>query len=152
MTFSPLKVLGLFQRIRENPPELETSANDDTIKKKFSEDLNKLLITRRPWDTPDKEFPEILSSVICYGLPDFSGVRIAEDEQQEKIRTDIYNALMFFEPRMKNMDVKIMTVSDSTGKDFIEFQIHGELQLSPDDTPVIINAYWSEKIGKINFK
>ena len=65
MTFTPLKVLGLFQRIRENPPELESSANDVTIRKKFTEDLNKLLITRMPWDTPNKEFPEVLSSLVC---------------------------------------------------------------------------------------
>ena len=152
MTFSPLKVLGLFQRIRENPSELETSVNDVTIRKKFTEDLNKLLITRRPWDTPNKEFPEVLSSVVCYGLPDFSSMRISEEDQQEKIRTDILNTLMYFEPRLKNVDVKTITVPDDNGKDFVEFQIQGELQLSSDDLPVIINAYWSEKIGNIDFK
>ena len=152
MTFSPLKVLGLFQRIRENPTDLESSANDVTIRKKFAEDLNKLLITRRPWDTPNEEFPEVLRSVVCYGLPDFSGMHISEEDQQEKIRTDILNALMYFEPRLQNVDVKIIKVPDDNGKDFVEFQIHGELKLSPDELPIIINAFWSEKIGNIDFK
>ena len=79
-------------------------------------------------------------------------MRISEEDQQEKIRTDILNTLMYFEPRLKNVDVKTITVPVDNGKDFVEFQINGELQLSSDDLPVIINAYWSEKIGNIDLK
>jgi len=152
MTFSPNKALGLFQRIKENPPDLEFSANDTILREKFAQDLTILLSTRRPWSTPNDEFPEAVSSVLYYGLPDFSGVRISEEEQQEKIRLDIINALTFFEPRLTNLDVKMVTLTDNSGKDFVEFQIQGELQLSEDDVPVIASAYWSEKIGNFKFK
>lgn len=141
--------LGIFHRLDSDGDSLLPKHIEEFAKNKFLNDLNILLATKRPWGVPNEKYVEINKSVINLGLPDFSGFWLSSDEQQEKIRFHILDVLEKYEPRLKNVDIKFNSENEKNEKGQIEFNITGELELSRDFEPVLINAYWSESRGKL---
>jgi|688.fasta_scaffold1574626_1 type VI secretion system lysozyme-like protein len=144
--------LGIFHRFDSDISYTDRNKIEDLAKEKFLNDLNMLLGTRRPWGSPSEKYVEINKSVINFGLPDFSGFWLSSDEQQEKIRTHILEVLEKYEPRLKNVDIKFNSENEKNEKGQIEFKISGELELSKDFEPVLINAFWSESRGQVAFE
>lgn len=142
---------GLFHRIDPDAP-MGSKVTQEIIKEKLLEDLNQLLGTKRPWGAPHEKYVEINKSVINLGLPDFSGFWLSSDEQQEKIRGHILEVLERFEPRLKNVEIKFNPESEKNENRKIEFRISGEFNLSEDFDPLMINAYWSESVGKLTIE
>lgn len=142
-------ILGIFHRLAPEDGTPDSKYIEEFAKNKLLDDLNILLATKRPWGAPDEKYLEINKSVINFGLPDFSGFWLSSDEQQEKIRAHILEVLEKYEPRLKNVEIKFNSENEKNEKGQIEFKISGELELSTDLAPVLINAYWSESRGKL---
>lgn len=144
--------LGLFHRVNTDLPKFSESEMEDYAKDKILDDLNLLLGSRRPFKLPDEKHKEVLSSVVYYGLPDFSGFQISDEEQQDKIREYLIFAINTFEKRLKNIHVELVPNSDFSEKGSIQFKITGQLDISNQKPPVQINAFWSESVGHFKFK
>ena len=92
-----------------------------------------LLTEREVLDHPSpasmlRDFPEVRSSVINYGVPSFSG-RASSDFDKDALEREIRQVLHVYEPRLKKDSVKVrVRTGDKTG---LRIDIDGVLLLSP---------------------
>ena len=83
----------------------------------FSEFLNKKTLT-----------------VLDYGLPDFFGKSVQNSEDRSEIHQILIKAFLFFEPRLKNINIEQLV--DSQNKAELKFQISGDLKTDQSTEPV----------------
>ena len=73
-------------------------------------------------------------TVLDYGLPDFYGKSVQNSENRSEIRQIMTKAFLFFEPRLKNINIEHLV--DSQNKAELKFQISGDLQTNQSTEPV----------------
>ena len=83
----------------------------------FSEFLNKKTLT-----------------VLDYGLPDFYGKSVQNSDNRNEIHQILIKAFLFFEPRLKNINIDYLVNSQS--KVELKFQVSGDLQTDQSTEPV----------------
>ena len=83
-------------------------------------------------------FSEFLSkktlTVLDYGLPDFYGKSVQNSDNRNEIHQILMKAFLFFEPRLKNINIDHLV--DSQSKVELKFQISGDLQTDQSTEPV----------------
>ncbi len=83
-------------------------------------------------------FSEFLSkktlTVLDYGLPDFYGKSVQNSDNRNEINQILMKAFLFFEPRLKNINIDHLV--DSQSKVEIKFRISGDLQTDQSTEPV----------------
>lgn len=79
-----------------------------------------------------EEFPEVLRSVLNYGMPDLTGKTLSSVEVSE-VEKVVRQTILQFEPRILSKSVKVRAVvSDSQmNKNAMMFEIEGELWAHP---------------------
>lgn len=95
-------------------------------------DLEDLLNTHRSIINLPDEFPEIRSSPVGYGIPDFGSLATATVQQRESIGRMVEEIVARFEPRLR--EVKVHVIDDSRGTDHhlsVRFQIEARLRVEP---------------------
>ena len=73
-------------------------------------------------------------TVLDYGLPDFYGKSVQNSENRREIYQILTKAFLFFEPRLKNINIEHLV--DSQNKEELIFQISGDLQTDQSTEPV----------------
>ena len=73
-------------------------------------------------------------SVLDYGLPDFYGKSVQNSENRSEIHQILTKAFLFFEPRLKNINIEYLI--DSQNKAELKFQISGDLHTDQSTEPV----------------
>ena len=73
-------------------------------------------------------------TVLDYGLPDFYGKSVQNSENRSEIHQILTKAFLFFEPRLKNINIEHLV--DSQNKAELQFQISGDLQTDRSTEPV----------------
>ena len=73
-------------------------------------------------------------TVLDYGLPDFYGKSVQNSENRNEIHQILTKAFLFFEPRLKNINIEHLV--DSQNKAELKFQISGDLQTDQSTEPV----------------
>ena len=73
-------------------------------------------------------------TVLDYGLPDFYGKSVQNSDSRNEIRQILTKAFLFFEPRLKNINIEHLV--DSQNKAELKFQISGDLQTDQSTEPV----------------
>ena len=100
-------------------------------------DLENLLNTRRFIFAPAAVFSEVSSSLLIYGLPDFSSRNPTQVSVIEQLRLEITKMITRFEPRLSNVKVII----DSPGsKRNLHFRISAVLVVDPIAEPVVFDT------------
>ena len=83
-------------------------------------------------------FPEFLKkknlTVLDYGLPDFYGRSVQNSDNRNEIHQILMKAFLFFEPRLKNINIDHLV--DSQSRVELKFQISGDLQTDQSTEPV----------------
>lgn len=87
--------------------KIATQTPIDELLSNIQKDLENLLNTRRqPFSLPS-EFKEVISSVLEYGLDDFSHSLSFSQINLQRIAIDIEKTLLLFEPRFSKVKVEI---------------------------------------------
>ncbi len=73
-------------------------------------------------------------TVLDYGLPDFYGKSVQNSENRSEIHQILTKAFLFFEPRLKNINIEHLV--DSQNKGELIFQISGDVQTDQSSEPV----------------
>ncbi len=73
-------------------------------------------------------------TVLDYGLPDFYGKSVQNSDNRNEIHQILIKAFLFFEPRLKNINIDHLVNSQS--KVELKFQISGDLQTDQSTEPV----------------
>jgi type VI secretion system protein ImpF len=94
-------------------------------------DLEWLLNSRRNPDQPGPSLPETDTSVLQYGLPDFSTFSLASPKDRSKLINMLQSAIKTFEPRLANVKIVQLEFS-STGMRSIRLLLEGLLMMDPE--------------------
>ena len=147
--------VSILDRLLDHDPKVASEPVRDRfsvrqIKDAVIRDLEYLLNTRRQILVPSPEYREVHNSLYMYGLQDFTLKNPANTMVKQKLRQVIERTISRFEPRLKNVTVKI----DAPGQNArdLRFRITAMLVIEPISEPVIFDTYFDVSRGeyKIN--
>jgi type VI secretion system protein ImpF len=108
--------------------------SEDRYRQSVMRDLEVLLNTRDPFFDLSADFVEVKNSGLCYGLPDFTNLKVGNPGDQQRLRQLVETALRRFEPRLKQVAVTVSTARDADRS--VHLRIDATLDISPAPEPV----------------
>lgn len=130
----------MLDRLLDFEPDLSTESPKSRsrslreLKQSVRRDLEWLLNTRRyPGEVPER-LEEVQSSVVMYGLPDFTAIGAKSTQEQKKLVKELEAALKIFEPRF--MDLRITLEPPSNTERVLRFRIDARLKVEPTPEPI----------------
>jgi type VI secretion system protein ImpF len=135
--------LSVLDRLLDYEPELsrEPPASRGKslreMKQAVRRDLEMLLNTRRSGDLPEGA-KELETSVIAYGLPDYSSVNVNIPSEQNAMRRALENAIRTFEPRLGGVTVTLEPTREHERA--LHFRIDAHLLVDPAPEPVTFDT------------
>jgi type VI secretion system protein ImpF len=98
-------------------------------------DVEALLNARRPWRSIPDRYPLLRTSPLGFGVMDFTAGSYNDAQQQEVLRAEIEMAVRQFEPRL--MDVQVRVVRDPAPLSAtLALRIEALLMIEPMPEPV----------------
>jgi type VI secretion system protein ImpF len=94
-------------------------------------DLEDLLNTRQTYRDLSEQFTEVRNSIIGYGLPDIMSVEAISATQRAHIGRAIKEVIERFEPRLRDVNVSMMTPDENLAKQSVRFRIDARLAVDP---------------------
>ena len=98
-------------------------------------DLENLLNTRWRCVSWPPNLEELETSLVNYGIPDFTGIRFASANTQGELRSILEAVIRRFEPRFSKVRVELITNADSLDR-ALRFRIDAMLHAEPVVEPV----------------
>jgi type VI secretion system protein ImpF len=109
------------------------------LKKSVRRDLENLLNTRYRCREIPSHLEELETSLLNYGIPDFTGAVFANEDDRRDLRRIIERIIRQFEPRFKEVTVHLDTKSTSNDR-VIRFRIDALLHADPAPEPVVFDS------------
>lgn len=114
-------------------------------------DIQWLLNTKRPLNLQFESFPESRSSILNFGIPDFTQFSAASGGDCSEVCSLIVEALRRFEPRL---DPRTVSVDHLATEAFAgitaQFRIHGVLHVDPVRVPVTFDTQVEMDTGAVS--
>ena len=106
---------SLLDKLRDEAPENKTEKdyakriNLNFIRQSIRVDLENLLNTKLHWQDIDiKQYPELVSSSVNYGLPDFVCMNMVSDSGRSELVNIIEKVIKRYESRFKHVKATIL--------------------------------------------
>ncbi|PZO74676.1 MAG: type VI secretion system baseplate subunit TssE [Mesorhizobium amorphae] len=80
----------------------------DEIRESFRRDLESLLNTRRPPDSPPDALPELNDALVSFGVDGFYITALVTAQQREEFAQRLENRIRLFEPRFESVRVSVL--------------------------------------------
>ena len=130
--------------IDEDPDAAQESARPvavllQDIKANIRRDLEWLLNTRLYRQQRIELYPELKTSLVAYGLPDFSTVLLGSTEHREQFRLAIQATIERFEPRLRRVQVEISPSGEEHDRT-LYLKIMALLMVEPDPVPLLFDS------------
>ena len=111
------------------------------VKAAVGRDLENLLNTKNFISSHCSEYQELSNSIFVYGMPDFTSANPKSPSVRYKLRQELEKAITRFEPRLKNVIVRV----DEGGCDErnLMFKINALLFLEPATEPVTFDTFFN---------
>ncbi|QDV25571.1 type VI secretion system baseplate subunit TssE [Aureliella helgolandensis] len=146
---------SVYDRLLDDAPESQTEAPHSRaqllreLKASVRRDLENLLNTRISLYAIPDDLPELKTSVLNYGIPDFTGLSMGSRAQREKLRGLVEDAVRRFETRFIEVRVEMVTSGDGENvRDrAIKFRIDGILYAEPSPEPVSFDSQLRPQLG-----
>lgn len=147
---SKLNPLSVLDRLIDKAPEKNT--DDHLTGKELTEqliddirrDLSNIINTRKRFLSFPVVFKELNSSVICYGMEDFTNYLFFSKENQEILCSDIEKAVTLYESRLKNVKVSLEQ-DENVNNGVIQFNIEAEFNAKETSYPLFMRVSLSIK-------
>jgi len=136
--------LSLLDRLIDNEPGVSRDPlnmrNPDfnQVKAMVARDIEKLLNTKGTVSPPPQALKEVTNSLYTYGLMDFTSSNPKSQATRQKLRIEIEQTIARFEPRLKNVNVRVEPPSPHERN--LKFKIAGLLVLDPVTEPVAFDT------------
>ena len=145
---------SVLDRLLDFDPKVQTEAPKSRsnslaeLKQSVRRDLEWLLNTRRLVVDVDENLEEIKSSVVTFGLPDFTGISAKSDAEMKRMTQTLERAIKTFEPRFINLKVALEPVSNNDR--LLKFKIEAHLNIDPSPEPIAFDTIL--QLGSGDFK
>lgn len=151
-------VPSLLDRLLDDAPdelqELPRSRSQrlGDLKVSVRRDLEYLLNTRVCLREIPDDCEEVKTSVLNFGIPDFSGVAMGSGKQQEILRARVEDVIQRFETRFKQVRVELIMDSENKHRRTIHFRIDGILHAEPAPEPVAFDSFITPIVGQFQVR
>ena len=105
------------------------------LKQSVRRDLENLLNTRWRCTSWPPDLKMLDSSLVNYGIPDFSGANLGNASTREEFRKLLEKAISTFEPRFLKVSVRVAEAPDPLDRT-LRFRIDAVLRAEPTPEPV----------------
>ncbi len=122
------------------------------LKQSVRRDLENLLNTRISLYPIPEDLQELQTSVLNYGIPDFTGVGMGSRTQRTKLARIVQDAIQRFETRFKTVRVELVDDRGSLNDRTIRFRIEGLLHAEPAPEPVTFDSQLRPQLGEFDVK
>jgi type VI secretion system protein ImpF len=109
------------------------------VRKFVARDLEDLLNTRCRCELLPEEMPELQSSMVNYGLPDFTGVKMSGVNERGQLRRLLEDAIRRYESRLLSVRVTLLDNDDASDRR-LHFRIDATLNIQPTPAPVVFDS------------
>ncbi len=92
--------------------------------------------------------PNVRKSIVCFGVRDFVGKSSENREEKQFVSQSLRHALASFEPRLKDVEVKIQEKDGPKGS-FL-FTIRAVLMAHPSAEPVSFDALLQPSLSRFS--
>jgi type VI secretion system protein ImpF len=122
------------------------------LKHALRRDIEWLLNTRRIAEPAPKEpFEELGKSLYQFGLPDFTGLSAEAPETRDRLRRQVEETVIVFEPRLSSVRVSLLE-SDTVGRRELRFLIEGLLNMDPMPEHVAFDTVLETVSGRFQIR
>ncbi len=133
---------------RRTSGDLRISVED--LKFAVLRDIEWLLNTKRPMNMGIDQFPEARTSILNFGIPDFSQFSASSGDDCGTVCGLIQEAVRRYEPRLEPRSVKVDHVATEKMKGLqAQFRIRGILHVDPVRVPVSFDTHIEMDSGAI---
>lgn len=143
---TPLRA-SLLDRLRSSSGDVSRGLSLRELKESVRRDLEKLLNTRQRCAAPPAELKELAQSLVNYGIPDFTTVRLVSSADWEAFRRALEDSIRRFEPRLGPVRVTIEKADIDERK--LRFRIDATLHADPVPEPVVFSSAMEPATGEI---
>jgi type VI secretion system protein ImpF len=121
------------------------------LKQAVRRDLENLLNTRIRCIPFGPELGELKQSLVNYGIPDLTGLSLGGPKEREDFRRAVLSTIRQFEPRLKNLEVRIVDQADTIERT-IRFHIEAVLLAEPAPEPIAFESTVRLTTGSVDVK
>lgn len=132
----------------ESPKSRSTSLAD--LRQAVRRDVEWLLNTRASIDPAGTDLREARKSVVCFGIPDFTGIVMSGAAEQKRLVASIENAIKTFEPRFLDPRVVLEPINELDRQ--LRFRIEARLDVDPAPVPVVFDSTLQSGAGGYTVK
>ena len=147
--------LSILDRLIDDAPEdaqdrpLSRGQALRSLRESVRRDLENLLNSRQRCRSWPAEFGELDTSLLNYGIPDFTGSDFALNQRHEGFRHIIETMLKRYEPRFRR--VRVVLLNDDEGVDrTMRLRIEALMQVEPAPEPIVFDSQIDPATG--NFR
>ena len=131
------------------PGDLRIGIED--LKQAVLRDIQWLLNTKRPLNLQFDAYPESRSSILNFGIPDFTQFSAASGGDCSQVCGLMVEALRRFEPRLDPRTVAVEHLTTDTWAGITaQFRIHGVLHVDPVRVPVTFDTHVEMDTGAVS--
>jgi len=116
-----------------------TGSNLQRLRESVRRDLEDLLNTRVRCRSWPEGLDQLDHSLVNYGLPDFTGLKLGAPSEQETFRRILQTAIETFEPRLENVTVRRFQSGDPLDRT-LTFRIEAVLRVTPVEEPIVLTS------------
>jgi type VI secretion system protein ImpF len=114
---------------QERDPVLSAADSMAALRASVRRDLEALLNARRRWRSLPARMPQLRTSPLSYGIPDFASGAFNDARRREELRVEIEDSIRRFEPRFLSVKVHLLDTKErleTTLRLRIEAVLHAE--------------------------
>ena len=144
---------SILDRLIDNEPDVSTEpqwARSQTLRdfeQGVLRDVEAMLNTRQSRSALPEDFKEVSRSVLTFGLPDLTSTGMGSLEDCEHLRRAVELALSQFEPRIRQVSVRVREPDSATDRT-LRLVIEGMLWVEPDPIPIAFDTVVQPQSGQ----
>jgi type VI secretion system protein ImpF len=123
-------VISVLDRLLTEPKQRPDQSVNGLLES-VRRDLQNLLNTRWRCESWPPDLKQLQTSLINYGIPDFTGTRFTSPGSRRELAATIEDAIARFEPRLADARVSVEEVPDDNFGRTLKFRIVAYLQTKP---------------------
>ena len=135
---------SVLDRLLDFEPKNETEAPKSRskslreLKTAVRRDLEWLLNARSYPGEIEDTLEEAPTSVIAYGLPDFTGISVRSHLEIKRLRETLEKTIKYYEPRFLDVKVKLDPINNTDRT--VNFRIEAFLNIEPSPEPIVFDT------------